>query len=239
MNRYALICLSILIVIMLFSCAAENILSIDEYYSMGQEFEQQNDAKKALKAYENLLKFYPRSNYTKEVLLKVADFKFEREKYIDALADYLIYQKYYESIDESEYIQYKIAKCYFHSRLSYNRDQTFLNKAIYEFQNLIYTYPDSSYLPEAIEKIRIMNTEKAKAELEVAVQYEKIRGYQAARRRLEYILDNYPGLGFEEEVYFRLSRIHLRADRQEEYEKYFALLQTHYPDSKYIKKLEG
>lgn len=224
--------------LVLCSCAPETILGIDDYYSQGRAFEEKGDIKNARKAYENLLKYYPRSPYTKEVMLKTAQFKYQQEDYVEALADFLIYQKYYESYDESEYIQYMTANCYFYARLPHDRDQTFMNNALSGFQALIYNYPDSGYLPDAIEKIRIINGEKARAEMDVAVQYYKIRAYTASRERLLYLLENYPGHGFEEEAYYRLAMIFQRFDKQEDYEKYYNLLKESYPDSKYLGRMD-
>lgn len=225
-------------IILFYSCAAESMLSIDEYYEQAIIFEEQGNLRKALKSYEDLLRFYPRSEYTKEVLLRVADIKFERGNYIDALADYKIYQKYYESLDEAEYVHFRIAKCYFHGRLPYDRDQTFLNRAIDRLQSFVFNYPNSEYLPEALDKIRILNVDKAQAEMDIAVQYEKIRAYRSARMRFEFLLENYPGLGFEEEVYFRMARMYHRMEDTEHFEKYFELLKNNYPDSRFIRRLE-
>ncbi len=238
MRKLMMPCLTLLLLFCFCACTAESILSIDEYYERGQAYEEQNDIKRARRAYENLLKYYPRSPYTKDVLLKTADFKYQEEDYIEALADYLIYQKYYENYEESEYILYRIANCYFYARLPYDRDHEFMNNALSEFKNLIYNYPDSQYLPDVIEKIRIINGEKAQAEMDIAVQYYKLRSFTASRERLLYLLENYPGHGFEEEAYYRLALIFKRFDKQEEFEKYYNLLAENYPDSDYIDRLK-
>lgn len=235
MNKYIIIYASLLII--LISCAPASILTIEEYYERGRLFEEQGRIRQALRMYEDLLKFYPRSEFTKEVLFRSAELKYQRKNYIDALADYLIYQRYYMGIDESELINYRIASCYYHSRLAYNRDQTLLDKAILEYQNLIFSFPNSVYLTEAIERIQTLNYEKAKAELEVAVQYEKIRAYRAARKRLKYLIENYPGMGFEEESYFRLARIYYRIGDTENSVKYFEMLKEEYPGSRYVQRL--
>ena len=131
-----------LLVAVLFSCSQEQLLTIEGYYSQAKQAEEQKRIKQALRFYQKLLTHYPRSKYTKEVQLKIADMQYDREDYIDALADYKIYQKYYESVDEAEYIQYRVASCYFYARLAYDRDQTMLKKAIDEYKNLRHKITD-------------------------------------------------------------------------------------------------
>jgi len=103
---------------------------------------------------------------------------------------------------------FQIAQAYYKRVDTVDRDQNNAKYALISFRDIIQKFPDSEYAKES-EKLVIKCLESiAGHELYVGVFYYKSKHYEAALKRFEAILANYPGLGFDKETKEYLEKTH-------------------------------
>ncbi len=124
--------------------------------------------------------------------LRMADSKFWNEEYLEAITLYEEFEKFYPNNEAIPYVIYQIGTCYYKMKKSYDRDQTYAEKAIYAYKRLLQNFPNSPYNAEAERKINELRELLAQHELYIAKFYYKIKYYRGAYQRLLYILNTYP-----------------------------------------------
>jgi outer membrane protein assembly factor BamD len=104
-----------------------------------------------------------------------------------------------EKIQEAAYLGPKS-----YSMLSplYSLDQTDTFKAIEKLQAFIDTYPNSEFLPEANETVRVLREKIEKKVFENAKGYNTISDYKSALVALDNFIADYPGTPYKEDALF-------------------------------------
>ncbi|MEA3560332.1 MAG: tetratricopeptide repeat protein, partial [Candidatus Omnitrophota bacterium] len=162
----------------------------DASYWTGWTFYSAKDLGSALEQFKNMAARYPKSELTGDALLRVGDILSGKKEYKKAVNYYRKALEQAEGGLKAE-IQFQIAKCY--------QRQNNIDQAKIEYLKVSYLYPESGYW--ALEaKIRAADIfEQQRQWDEAKAIYEKIASSQLkeakyARKRLEWIKDNVPGL---------------------------------------------
>ena len=74
-----------------------------------------------------------------------------------------------------------------------NRDMSTVEAAFADFNQLVLRYPNSSYAPDAQQRMIYLRNLLAEAELAIADFYMRRGGFIAAANRARYVVENYPG----------------------------------------------
>jgi outer membrane protein assembly factor BamD len=86
----------------------------------------------------------------------------------------------------------KVADIYYQQMEKPDRDYTDVQRAEQEYRIMINTYPDSTLVPRAKQKLRDVQEVLAERETQIGLFYESREDFNAAIARLETVTDTYP-----------------------------------------------
>ncbi|MFP4225314.1 MAG: outer membrane protein assembly factor BamD [Desulfobacterales bacterium] len=164
----------------------------DQLAEEGRQEFSDGDYKSAIEAYQKLRGWYPFSKFAKEAELKVADAHYRLEEYEQAIAAYEQFERLHPNDEKIPYVIYQIGRCYFDRMRGIDRDQTYTEKALQEFQRLQNRFPESQYAEKAGKHIRRCLKTLAGHEFYVGEFYFKQKHYKAALNRFLTVVNNYP-----------------------------------------------
>ncbi len=201
------------------------------------------DYSEALKKFQELKSNFP--DHPPDTLwaeLKVGDCHFLMKEYVEAVAAYEEFKKMHPTHEEMPYVQYQIGMSHYKQMLSLDRDQTATKKALSNFEYLIANFPPSLFTEKAKEKVDICKKRLADHELYVGRYYYRKKNYEAASRRFQQLLANFPGTANEDEILLLLGSCYLELDQEARAGEVLNRLVNEYPQSassKEAKRLLG
>jgi outer membrane protein assembly factor BamD len=183
---------------------------------------------------------YPQSALRADARLGIAD-TFLAEGTIDAaVAAETAYQDFlalYPTNQRTDYAQYQLAMVHFGQMHGPERDQSDTASAIREFEAFISRYPNSDLMDVVRTHLRSARDRLSEAELLVGQYYHGRKWWPGSIDRLRSILDEDPGFGGRDAVYFYLADSLSNVDRREETEESIALferLHSEFPESEFL-----
>ena len=183
---------------------------------------------------------YPQSALRADARLGLAD-TFLAEGTMDAaVAAETAYQEFlalYPTNPRTDYAQYQLAMVHFGQMHGPERDQSGTASAIREFEAFIARYPTSELMPDVRKHLRIARDRLSEAELLVGQYYYRRKWWPGAIDRLRSILDEDPGFGGRDAVYFYLAESLSNVNGHEETEESIALferLHDEFPESEFV-----
>ena len=131
------------------------------------------------------------------------------------------------------YTLWRSALCHQRQVLDPGRDQSATRNAIEFLDRLLLEHPRSEYGVEAETMWRELKTTLAESVQAIADFYYSREEYEAAAERYRALLDEYPGLGLDAAVLYRLGECYAALQRRDEADRIFRTLVAHYGDSEY------
>ncbi|HEY5649551.1 MAG TPA: outer membrane protein assembly factor BamD, partial [Nitrospiria bacterium] len=178
----------------------------------------------------------PERAYDPKVILRRAEGLYQRKDYLEAVSEYQHFLELHPLHPWADYAQLKLAISHFNQFTTIDRDAGPIRKSIVEFEKLISVYPESRYIEEAEKRIVISRDRLGQHEFYVGRFYYKTKAYLAAIRRLEGLLEGYPGHSLEPDALFYLGRSYAADGDPEKAAAYFDDLLRRFPESLYIEK---
>ena len=220
-------------------------LPVDQVYALAKESLQNNNLDRAAKSYERLIARFPFGPYTEQAQLELAYAQYKDHKEEEAYSSVNRFIKTYPTHKHIDYAYYLRGLINFDrtnglleryiGRDQAKRDQGFSSQAFEDFGELLKRYPESKYVPDARQRMIYLRNNMARAELNVALYYLRIKAYVAAANRAEKIVENYQrtpqavdALAVMVESYGKLGQEKLSADARR-------VLETNDPDHPYFK----
>ncbi|WP_074381277.1 outer membrane protein assembly factor BamD [Bartonella doshiae] len=189
----------------------------------------------ASKKFALIEKQYAYTEWGRKSLVMGAFTNYRRAKYDDAISMAQRYITLYPGADDSAYAYYIIGLSSFRRISDVTRDQRDTKRAIAAMQLLVERYPNSEYVKDAKDKIRLGREQLAGKEMQVGRYYEKGRRYLAASRRFRTVVEEYADTNQIEEALFRLTEVNLALGLNEEAQTAAAILGRNYPKSEWYK----
>ena len=149
------------------------------------------DVKGALKAYAEVERQHPQSEYAKIALATAAEFAYKNLKYTDAISFADSFISYNPNHRLSPRIYYIRALSYYEQISDTGRDQGFTDKALQALNDVILSYPGTKYAINAKYKIDLTRDHLAGKELSVGRFYQQQREYSAALARFNRVVTLY------------------------------------------------
>jgi len=174
---------------------------------MAQEGIKQLKKKKyddAIQTFEKVRDRYPYSEQALLAQMKVADAYFYSKKYDEALQAYKEFEKLHPTNKAVPYCIYREGLCCYRQRSTIDRDQTYTQRAISEFQRLKQKYPQCEYIAKADQYLARCRQDLAAHEFYVAEFYYKTKRYQAALDRYQDLAQDYPDFPKKTEIKERI-----------------------------------
>ncbi|HEY0758515.1 MAG TPA: outer membrane protein assembly factor BamD [Acidisarcina sp.] len=146
-----------------------------------------------------LLNTYPDSEYLMRAKLAVADSWFKEggsAAYTQAESEYHDFITFFPNSPEAAEAQMRVADIYYMQMEKPDRDYTNVQRAEQEYRVMIQTYPDSTLLPRAKQRLRDVQEVLAQREYEIgqfyATQALVSGNFAAGIARLQTVADTYP-----------------------------------------------
>ncbi len=216
-------------------------LSAEESLTQGKALLEQEKYMRAREYLVHAFEVAPNSAIGREALLLVADAHFldgGLENFVKAEAKYRDFQNRFPTSDRSAYVQFQIANSLAQRMLRPDRDQAATHQALEAYNDLLRIYPTSEYALQAEEQILVVHNNLAESEFQKGYFHMRsMRLPNAAIRRFERVLAEYPDYEGMDKVLFYLGRAYERAEEPEKARDTRQRLRDEYPDSPLIAKL--
>ncbi len=160
--------------------------SPQELYKKGESALFKKNYKKAEESFKKIIESNPEEELVKSARLGLAEAYYKNGDYEEAAAVYQDYLKLHPLSPNSDYVQFKLAMCYYKLMLPPDRDQSYTLKAIEEFKKLIKLYPHSPWIPKAKEKLAECEEHLAQHDIYVGKFYYKVKEYKSAKARFTW-----------------------------------------------------
>ena len=168
--------------------------------------------------------------------LKIADSYIKEDEPDVGIAEYKKFIEEYPDNQYAPYAQYQIAMVYFNKIEDAERGYGYAAKALKEFGKLEQMFPRNPYRDVIDLRIKQCRNMIAEYEFLVGKFYYKKGSYNAALKRLEGLLKNYPEYKEEATVLFYTGMSCKNLGKNDKAQEYLARLIEKYPNNKIIKK---
>ncbi len=172
----------------------------------------------AEKYFEYVKDKYPFLDAAKEAELRLGDLDYDRDRMTEARDRYNNFVKLHPTHPRVDYAAFRAALTHYKDMPSdffvlppsREKDQVEVRAAYKAMTDFVRSYPSSPQLPEAKKIVDQTRRRLAEHELYVADFYEKRGRWGAVAGRLETIVAQYSGVGFDEKALFRLHDVYTK-----------------------------
>ncbi len=202
-----LLALLFALVVVLAGCSAKNrsdaaeVLPVDELYKVAKTSLQAGNYERASKFLTRLIARFPYGQYTEQAQLDLAYAQYKNERPDEAISTTNRFIKLYPTHERVDYAYYLRGLINFDRQAglleryirtdSTQRDLQYSRQSFQDFGELLKRYPNSSYVPDARQRMIYLRNTMAQAEVNVAKYYLRRDAYVAAQERAKYVLENY------------------------------------------------
>jgi DNA uptake lipoprotein len=193
---------------------------------------KKNDYVDAFEAFQQCRTRYPISELGIKSELKMADCLYYQNQYETAFIKYQEFSRLHPKYKFIDYAYYQMGMSYYKQICSIDRDQSFSEGAVKQFETLITLFPSSQYVPSARKKIEECKKSLAEHILYIADYYSRTKAYNSALYRYVEALQNYRDyIVSPDQLMFQIGKLYLRANQPENARDQFIALLKEYPDS--------
>lgn len=176
-------------------------LPVDQLYSEAKASLDAGNYERAVRYYKRLTSRFPFGDFAEQAHLDLAYAQFRRADYDDSLSTVNRFIKTYPAHPKIDYAFYLRGLVNFERNRSYidrivpsqagNRDLVSARQSFNDFGEMLRRYPQSSYAPDARQRMVFLRNDLAGYELTVARYYYRRGAFVGAANRAKYIVENY------------------------------------------------
>jgi outer membrane protein assembly factor BamD len=193
--------------------------------------------KDAIQALLFLRENYPRkASYQSRITLYIADSHYQLKEYPEAIANYEEFIKLYPRNPDIPYAYFQIGMSNYDQRRTYDRDATFVRKAIESFEKVLQTAPPGVLVNESIRMIAFCQRELAMHEFFIADFYIRTHHYKSALLRYEDILQKFSQLKIYDRAHLGVAIAYLKMKKRNKAFRHLSYVVKKYPNTPYGKK---
>lgn len=214
-------------------------MSKDQLFDRGEQFFAKKRYQKARTYYSYVYENFPNDPIGRRALLRVADTYYAQAdpvNLVEAQYKYRDFINRYPGSDRADYAMLQIANVSYLQMEKPDRDQQKTREAVEKYQDMLRGYPKSSLRPEAEKRLQDAQDRLGRHEHLVAKYYIKRGSYDAAVRRLNGLVEQYPNYRDRDGVFFDLGTALERMGRKAEARLYFERVLSEFPKSQYADK---
>jgi outer membrane protein assembly factor BamD len=184
-----------LLILFVSACSSDQPKGKTEAEILFKEAQELMDAERYILATEKLNQIktqHPYSFYATPAELLQADVLFLQENYIEAAAAYLLFRDFHPRHEKIPYVVFRIAESYYKQIPdTIDRDLEPAIEALKYYDEVIQKYSDTSYRPEAEDRIKKAKKMLREKDMYIADFYFKTKEYSAARYWYLDIIENH------------------------------------------------
>lgn len=202
--------------------AVDYSVSAQKNYEKGKKELERKDWVAASKYFAFIKSRFPYSKYAVLAELGLADAEFGAEQYLEAIDSYRLFIKFHPTHEmvANGYASFRIGEAYYKQLPSdfwllppsYEKDQSATEDAATELKSFLNKYPDSPYRERAQEIVKQVGKRLADHEWYVARYYWDRGKPMGTVLRLRRLLEQYRGVGYDEEALWLLGRAYVAVD---------------------------
>jgi outer membrane protein assembly factor BamD len=212
-----------------------NDIPPDKLYNDGLGRMSNSDYPAAAKKFSQIDKQYPYTDIARKGLLMTAFTQYQGKQYDEAVTSAKRYIEQNPKSEDAAYAQYLMAMSYYNQIPDVSRDQDRTEKAAQALQQLVTTYPNSEYAPDARYKLQVALDNLAGAQMYVGRFYLEKHQYSAAINRFRQVIAHYQTTRHVEEALERLTEAYFALGVTNEAQSAAAVLGHNFPDSPWYK----
>lgn len=209
---------------------------VEKLYNDAMDLIQTHDWKGAKKAFEEVERQHPYSQWAKRAQVMNAYANYKNQSYEEALAILDRFVRLYPGDDRTPYAYYLMALCSYEQITDVGRDQAMTQQALDALQEVIRRYPNSDYARDATIKRDLTVDHLAGKEMEVGRYYMKHKEYASAGKRFTRVIDEFQTTSHVPEALHRMVEVYLKMGVVAEAQKYAAVLGSNFPNSPWYKE---
>lgn len=216
-------------------------VSAQKNYEKGLAELERKDWVAASKYFAFIKSRFPYSKYAVLAELRLADAEFGAEQYLEAIDSYRLFIKFHPTHEmvANGYASFRIGEAYYKQLPgdfwlfppSYEKDMSAVEDAATELKSFLDKYPDSPYRDKAKEILAKVGKRLADHEWYVARYYWDRGKPMGTVMRLRRLLENYRGVGYDEEALWLLGRAYVAVDMPDRARLTWTELVQKYPRS--------
>lgn len=208
----------------------------EELYRQGQQQLDQGNYEAAAKAFEEVERQHPYSQWATRGELMAAFAYYQANKYDEAIGAAQRYIDLHPGSKDVPYAHYLMGLCYYEQISDVGRDQEMTQKALDTFNELVRRYPESQYAADAKLKIDLVRDHLAGKEMEVGRYYERRKLWLAAINRFQNVVQNYQTTTHVPEALHRLTESYLALGMKQQAQEAAAVLGYNFPGSEWYQR---
>jgi outer membrane protein assembly factor BamD len=167
---------------------------------------------KAIALFEQMAPQYRGKPQAEKMFYMYSQSLFKTKQYYTAAYQFEAFASSYPKSEKLEEAKYLGALCFSKLSPSYTLDQTDTQKAIEKFQSFIDEHPNSSYIAESNNQVKVLRDKIERKAYENAKEYNKISDHKSAIVALENFIVDYPGTIYKEKaLYYKLESSYILA----------------------------
>lgn len=202
-----------------------------QIYEKGMDKLRMKNYVEAIPVFEELRDKYPMSPYAVLAELRLGDSHYHKYEYIEAAHFFDNFRRLHPSNPQVDYSIFMRGLCAYQQMLSCDRDQTFAEEALEQFQQLVELFPQSPYAGRALMRIAEARRLLAEREIFVADFYMRKLNYAGAIERYNRALKRYPNQVKEDQLLLKIGEATIRGGNERRGVKILEYLVEHFPDS--------
>ena len=176
-------------------------LPVEQLYAEAKSSLDGGNYDRAVRYYKRLTSRFPFGDFAEQAQLDLAFAQYKRAEYDDAIGSVNRFIKIYPAHPKIDYAFYLRGLVNFDRNRSYidrllpsqagNRDLEPAKQSFNDFGEMLRRYPQSSYAPDARQRMVFLRNDLANSELTVARYYYRRAAFVGAANRAKYIVENY------------------------------------------------
>jgi outer membrane protein assembly factor BamD len=191
-------------------------------YEAGVDELKHDNFSEAVKFFEYVRTKFPFSKYAPLSELRLADLKFDQERYVEAAEAYQQFVTMHPTHEDVEYAELRVGLSYLRDAPgdfvlfppAHEKDQRQVEKAARALRDFVQAKPDSKQAPQARKLLAEAEGRLASHEWYVGEYYFKRKRWAGAAGRYEALVSKYPGSRHEAEALMKLARSYLEIDEK-------------------------
>jgi outer membrane protein assembly factor BamD len=212
---------------------------VDDLYNRAMDLMQQGDDRGAARAFEEVERQHPYSEWATRAQLMAAYAFYEANNYDEAVAAARRFIDLHPGNKDVAYAYYLIGVAHYEQISDVGRDQKMTELALDAFDELIRRFPDSRYARDAEIKADLARDHLAGKEMEIGRYYLRRGEYVAAVNRFNNVIDRYQTTTHVAEALHRLTEAYLALGVQQEARRTASVLGYNFPGSEWYQDSYG
>lgn len=211
----------------------EEIVPPDQLYNQALANLDAGDFGESQKRIDALNRQHPYSEFSRKSLILNTFINYRQGSYAEAATTGKRFLQLYPGDKDAAYAQYIIGMSYFKQMPHITRDQSVTRQAFEAMNAVVEKYPESEYVNDAQNKVRITRDQLAGKEMLVGRYYQERREFLAAINRFRRVVEQYPKTRHVEEALARLTESYFSLGLAEEAQNSAAVLGHNFPNSEW------